>query len=157
MFCITGAFSVPLSPPHNKFTGSPPPHSRIHTHACPKATCSLCACMNACTSETRVSEESKLRQKIKPLTFPASTRCMTGIIQMSIFPILLFSSGCEKRNVTKLESMLATDIILNKNKPFRFVWQPKMCLDLRHCCPEPPQTCKLSDISLLGAWLQTTV
>lgn len=136
---------------------APHPHTAIYTHACPKATCSLCACMNACTRDSRVSEESKLRQKIKPLTFLATTRCIAGIIRMSIFPILLFNSGYEKRNVTNLESMLTTDIILKKNKPFRFVWQPKVCLNLWHCCAEPPPACKLSDISSVGAWLQTTV
>lgn len=81
---------------------APHPHTAIYSHACPKAACSLCACMNACTHETRVSAESKLKQKIKALTFAKSTRFIAET--ECLFLLFFYSFQAVKRELLRIQN-----------------------------------------------------
>lgn len=92
---VSQELSVSHYLPHTTNVMAPHPHTALYTHACPKATCSLCAHMNACTRETRISSGFR-REQIKAEN-QSDDICSNQQVDCS-FSVWL-NSACEKKEL----------------------------------------------------------
>lgn len=132
--------------PHTTNLMAPHPHTALYTHAhAPKRRLPCVRTwMHAHVKRESllVSEESKLKQKITAMTFAVTSRCIAAFLFFDwIQPV-------KRKNWStfriKAHRWLITFLL--KIKVGFFFGQLKMHLNFWHCCLDPPQACKLSDV-----------
>lgn len=137
---VSQELSVSHYLPHTTNLMAPHPHTALYTHACPKATRSLCAYMNACTRETRIS--SGIRQEQIKAENQSDDICSNQQVYCS-FSVLWLNSACEKKKNCSAFRINAHHWLITFFGKIKYLG---FLFNSLKCCLEPPQACKLSDV-----------